>query len=121
MGTVHCASNAQGICAPSKSQDSQDMGDSGNEFTCNSWKGLSRTDRDCPCAVLDHERAWPHVYQGAWSANISVCSGFTHTFTPVPTPQSPLREAEGSTLCQPPTFTPLEGGLPCANSHVHSS
>lgn len=54
---------------------------------------------------------------------------------PVPTPRSPLREAEGSTLCQPPrllllkvvypvltpTFTPLKGDLPCANPYVHFS
>lgn len=72
----------RGICAPSKSQDSQDMDDNGNEFICNSCKGLSRTARDCPCAVLDHERAWPQVHQGAWAATISVRSGFTHTFTP---------------------------------------
>lgn len=47
-------------------------------------------------------QAWPHVHQGACAATISARSGFTHT--------SPHATS---------TFSPLEGGLPCANPHAH--
>lgn len=75
-------------------------------------------------------QVWPHVRQGACAATILVCSGFTHTLTPVQPPRSVLWKVVypvptptlspwwggESTLCQL-THSLLWwgwGGLPCA-------
>lgn len=76
-------------------------------------------------------QAWPHVHQGACAATILVCSGFTHTLTPVqpprsvlwkvvyPVPTSTLSPWWGDVYSVPThTFTPLVGvgGSPLCHS-----
>lgn len=64
-------------------------------------------------------QAWPHVRQGACAATILVCSGFTHTLTPVQPPRSVLWKVVYPVPT--PTLSPWWGGcLLCANSHIHS-
>lgn len=64
-------------------------------------------------------QAWPHVRQGACAATILVCSGFTHTLTPVQPPRSILWKVVYPVPT--PTLSPWWGGsLLCANSHIHS-
>lgn len=62
-------------------------------------------------------QAWPHVRQGACAATILVCSGFTHTLTPVQPPHSVLWKVVYPVPT--PMLTPSGvGGPPCANPHT---